>query len=66
VSGKAAFAEAAAIKARIATRYDKLAANYLAFKLAAIRIWRRAYESTPLVHLEKGPKLSLIRGAKGS
>jgi transposase len=32
---------------RIATRYDKLAANYLAFvKLAAIRIWLRA-ESTP-------------------
>jgi transposase len=32
----------------IATRYDKLAANYLAFvKLAAIRIWLRAYESTP-------------------
>lgn len=33
---------------RIATRYDKLAVNYLAFvKLAAIRIWLRAYESTP-------------------
>jgi transposase len=33
---------------RIATRYDKLAANYLAFvKLAAIRIWPRSYESTP-------------------
>jgi transposase len=33
---------------RIATRYDKLAANDLAFvKLAAIRIWLRAYESTP-------------------
>jgi len=32
----------------IATRYDKLAANYLAFiKLAAIRIWLHAYESTP-------------------
>jgi transposase len=31
---------------RNATRYDKLAANYLAFiKLAAIRIWLRAYES---------------------
>jgi transposase len=28
--------------------YDKLAANYLAFvKLAAIRIWLRAYEPTP-------------------
>src|SRR5215470_17496889 len=35
---------------RVATRYDKLAANYLAFiKLAAIRIWLRAYESTPLL-----------------
>ena len=33
---------------RIATRYDKLAANYLAFiKLASIRIWLRAYEFTP-------------------
>jgi transposase len=33
---------------RIATRFDKLAANYLAFvKLAAIRIWLLAYESAP-------------------
>jgi transposase len=33
---------------RIATRHDKLAANYLAFiKLASIRLWIRAYESTP-------------------
>ena len=33
---------------RIATRYDKLADNYLAFvKLASIRLWLRAYESTP-------------------
>jgi transposase len=33
---------------RIVTRYDKLAANYLAFiKLAAIRIWLRAYETAP-------------------
>lgn len=32
---------------RVATRFDKLAANYLAFiKLAAIRFWLRAYEST--------------------
>jgi hypothetical protein len=31
------------------TRYDKLAVNYLAFiKLASIRVWLRAYESTPL------------------
>ena len=35
---------------RVATRYDKLAANYLAFiKFAAIRIWLCAYKSTPLV-----------------
>ena len=33
---------------RIATRYDKLAANYLAFiKIAAICLWLRVYESTP-------------------
>jgi hypothetical protein len=33
---------------RVATRYDKLAANYLAFvQLASIRLWLRAYESTP-------------------
>ena len=33
---------------RIATRYDKLAADYLAFvKLASIRLWLRAYEFTP-------------------
>ena len=33
---------------RIATRYDKLAVNYLAFvTLASIRLWPRVYESTP-------------------
>jgi transposase len=33
---------------RVATRYDKLAANHLAFiKLASIRIWLRANGSTP-------------------
>jgi transposase len=33
---------------RIATRYDKLAANFLAFvQLASIRLWLRANESTP-------------------
>ncbi len=32
---------------RIAARYDKLAANFLAFlKLAAIRLWLGVYEST--------------------
>ena len=35
---------------RVATRYDKLAANYLAIiKLASIRIWLRANESAPWV-----------------
>ncbi len=33
---------------RVATRYDKLAANYLAFiRPASIRIWLRANESAP-------------------
>jgi len=33
---------------RVATRYDKLAANYLPFiQLASIRLWLRANESTP-------------------
>ena len=33
---------------RIATRYEKLAANYLAMiKIATIRIWLRTNESTP-------------------
>jgi len=33
---------------RIATRYDKLAANDLAFiKLASIRLWLRSYQSAP-------------------
>jgi transposase len=33
---------------RVATRYDKLAANHLAFvQLASIRLWLRANESTP-------------------
>ena len=32
---------------RIATRYNKLAANYLAFiQLASIRLWLRVYEFT--------------------
>ncbi|MEH2537083.1 hypothetical protein V1278_002596 [Bradyrhizobium sp. AZCC 1577] len=34
---------------RVATRYDKLAANYLAFvQLASIRLWLRANEVMPL------------------
>jgi transposase len=33
---------------RVATRYDKLAANYLAFvQLASIEPWLRGNESTP-------------------
>jgi len=45
---------------RIATRYDKLAANYLAFiKLASIRIWLHAYESAPLA-TAPGPTLRFI------
>ena len=32
---------------RVATRYDKLTANYLAFvQLASIGLWLRSYEST--------------------
>ena len=31
---------------RVATRYDKLAANYLAFVELAIRLWLHAYECT--------------------
>ena len=32
---------------RVATRYDKLSANYFAFvKLACIRLWLRVYECT--------------------
>ncbi len=33
---------------RVATRYDKLASNYLAFiQLASVRLWLRVNESTP-------------------
>ena len=36
------------LQRRVATRYDKLAANYLAFiELASIRIWLRANQSAP-------------------
>jgi hypothetical protein len=32
---------------RVATRYDKLAGNFLAtIQLASMRLWLRAYEST--------------------
>jgi hypothetical protein len=46
---------------RVATRYDKLAANYLAFvKLASIRIWLRANEST---HEKAIREHIMLRGA---
>jgi transposase len=33
---------------RVATRYDKLAANYLAFiQFASVRLWLRVKEYTP-------------------
>jgi transposase len=47
---------------RVATRYDKLAANYLAFvKLASIRIWLRANESTPYLFEFRLPSRSTAR-----
>ncbi len=55
---------------RIATRYDKLAANYLAFiKLASIRIWLHAYEFRALsLSAERSDVCSLLlrrcRGAE--
>jgi transposase len=45
---------------RIATRYDKLAANYLAFvQLASIRLWLRVNESASLV--TAGTRISVFR-----
>src|SRR4029078_6888542 len=41
---------------RVATRYDKLATNFLALiQLAPIRLWLRVNESTPLLGNERGP-----------
>jgi len=38
---------------RVATRYDRLAANYLAFvQLASIRLWLRVNESAPWLSLQ--------------
>jgi hypothetical protein len=38
---------------RVATRYDKLAANYLAFvQLASLRLWLRVNESAS--HIKQG------------
>jgi transposase len=44
----------------VATRYDRLAANYLAFvQLASIRLWLRVNESTPLIAQDRA-----MQGAK--
>jgi transposase len=56
---------------RVATRYDKLAANYLAFvQLASIRLWLRVNESTPTATSSPavtafGIRASLISSAPG-
>ena len=44
---------------RVATHYDKLAANFLAMiQLASMRLWLRAYRSTTLDRLDNGwPKI---------
>ena len=50
---------------RAATRYDKLAANYLAFiQVASIRLWPRVNESAPRHPAEK-PAPDLIRVGTG-
>ncbi len=54
---------------RNATRYDKLAANYLAFvKLACIRPWLRSYESTawpdPSLPPSAGALLAALRSPR--
>ena len=61
---------------RVATRYDKLASNYLAFvQLASIRLWLRVYEFTPLgrpgccamqvsIPVENLPALTCVRAVK--
>jgi transposase len=44
---------------RVATRYDKLASNYLAFvQLASIRLWLRVYEFTPYSEPQFAPAYS--------
>jgi transposase len=52
---------------RVATRYDKLAANYLAFvQPASIRIWLGANESTSLVHHSAASRASRICPSTGT
>ena len=47
---------------RVATRYDKLAANHLAFiKLASIRIWLRANEFHTLVIPAEGSSCRIAK-----
>jgi hypothetical protein len=47
---------------RVATRCDKLAANYLAFvKLASMRIWLRANESMPWSGIPKSLRVHASR-----
>jgi transposase len=51
---------------RIATRYDKLAANYLAFiQLASIRLWLRVNESASLGRVLINAKLKAYFGTRG-
>jgi hypothetical protein len=51
---------------RVATRYDKLAANYLAFiKLASIRIWLRAYGPRPKLSWRGDVRLGSIATGAG-
>jgi hypothetical protein len=45
---------------RIPTRCDKLAASYLHFQLASIRLWLRAYESTPQMNTHWYQRLVII------
>ena len=57
---------------RVATRYDKLAANFLAMvQLASMRLWLRAYESTaifetiqPLQPAKRKPRLARLACSK--
>jgi hypothetical protein len=43
------------------TRYDKLAANYLAFiQLASIRLWLRVNESVPSFHRALGRQAGTV------
>ena len=56
---------------RIATRYDKLAENFLAMvKLASVRRWLRAYESTAeapaIISKSTGLLAAIIQPAKTS